>query len=116
MLNHHINVIVTAAIGKGVYATVPTVFTQNDYVHTEVTDASAPAVASMLYKAFNAILRDLGSPASDTYTYRPTAPRADKIVNAIEALNAAAWSAIYFDGTAAARFLESVMYHSELQP
>ena len=115
MLNHHINVIVTAAIGKGVYATVPTVLTQNDYVHTEVTAASAPAVASMLYKAFNAILKDLGSPASDTYTYRPTAPRPDKISNAIEALNAAAWSAIYFDGTAAARFLEAIMYHSELQ-
>jgi hypothetical protein len=115
MLNHHINVIVSAAIGKGVYATVPTVLTKNDYVHTEVTDASAPVVANMLYKAFNAILTDLGSPASDTYSYRPTAPRADKIFNAIEALNAAAWSAIYFDGTAACRFLEAVMYHSELQ-
>jgi hypothetical protein len=115
MLNHHINVIVTAAIGKGLYATVPTVLTQNDYVHTEVTDTTAPAVASMLYKAFNAILKDLGSPASDTYTYRPAAPRADKIFNAIEALNAAAWSAIYFDGTAASRFLEAIMYHSELQ-
>jgi hypothetical protein len=115
MLNHHINVIVTAAIGKGVYATLPTVFTANDYVHTEVTNDTAPAVANMLYKAFNAILRDLGSPASDTYTYRPAAPRADKIYSAIEALNAAAWSAIYFDGTAASRFLEAVMYHSELQ-
>jgi hypothetical protein len=115
MLNHHINVIVTAAIGKGVYATLPTVLTANDYVHTEVTDANAPAVASMLYKAFNAILRDLGSPASETYTYRPAAPRADKIFNAIEALNAAAWSALYFDGTAASRFLEAVMVHSELQ-
>jgi predicted histidine transporter YuiF (NhaC family) len=115
MLNHHINVIVTAAIGKGVYATLPTVFTANDYVHTEVTDATAPAVASMLYKTFNAILRDLGSPASDTYTYRPTALRADKIFNAVEALNAAAWSALYFDGTAASRFLEAVMYHCELQ-
>ena len=115
MLNHHINVIVTAAIGKGVYATVPTVFTANDYIHTEVTAASAPVVANMLYHAFNAILKDLGSPASDTYTYRPTAPRVDKIFHAIEALNAAAWSAIYFDGTAASRFLEAVMVHAELQ-
>jgi hypothetical protein len=115
MLNHHINVIVTAAIGKGVYATVPTVFTANDYVHTEVTAASAPAVACMLHKAFNAILRDLGSPASDTYTYHPIAPRPDRIFDAIEALNAAAWSAIYFDGTAAACFLEAVMCHAEWQ-
>jgi hypothetical protein len=115
MLNQHINVIVTAAIGKGVYATLPTVFTANDYVHTEVTNDTAPAVASMLYKTFNAILRDLGSPATDTYTYRPATPRPDKIFNAIEALNAAAWSALYFDGTAASHFLEAVIYHSELQ-
>jgi hypothetical protein len=115
MLHHHINVIVTAAIDKGVYATIPAIFTANDYVHTEVTPTSAPVVARMLYNSFNAILKDLGSPAPETYTYRPATPRSDKLFQAIEALNAAAWAAVYFDGTAAARFLEAVMLHAELQ-
>lgn len=116
MLNRHINVIVTAAIDKGVFATIPAVFTVDDTVTTEVTAATAPAVARMLYNTFNAILRDLGTPAAESYTYRPAAPRADTIIQAIEALNAAAWSALYFDGTAASRFLEAVMLHAELQP